>query len=110
MQLVVLEALLRLDIANAMLLAHRQHAVRHSPPRRRVVLRTYPFIQILSIEENNGIGGRLGGGAARRHWRVYLRILMLHLRLGLLRKNRYGEGHDSGDDKRFPSEGSHSYR
>src|ERR1700759_2424961 len=97
MQLVVLEALLRFDIANAMLLAHRQHAVRHGPPRRRGVLRTYPFIQILSIEENDGVGGRLGVGPARshgrRHWRVYLRILMLHLRLGLLRKNRYGEAH-----------------
>src|SRR5580698_5073981 len=102
MQLVVLEGLLRLDIANAMLLAHLQRAVSHNPPRGRVVLRAYPLVLVFSVEENDGIRRRVGVGLARchgrRHRRVHLRILMLHLGLSLLRKSRSSKGYYSGDD------------
>ena len=53
MQLVVLEAALRLDVAG--LLVDRQDAVGDDPRRGGLVLRRDPLIQVLAVEEDDGV-------------------------------------------------------
>ena len=64
-QLVILEAPLRFDVAGR--LVHRQDAVGDRPARRGLVLRGHPLVEVLAVEEDDRVGGRCAGGGARCH-------------------------------------------
>src|SRR4051812_42978226 len=64
MQLVAMEAALRLDVAG--LLVHRNDAVVDGPVGRGAVVGRDPLVQVLAVEEHDGVrGGR--AVVARRH-------------------------------------------
>src|SRR5579863_3694769 len=64
-ELVVLERAFGLDVADAGRFADGEDAVVDVPARGAVILCGDPLVLILSVEENNGVGGRSGVGRTR---------------------------------------------
>ena len=64
MELVVLEAAFGFDVAYAFLLADGEDAVGDGPFGGGVILGGDPLVEVLAVEEDDGVGGWIGVGFA----------------------------------------------
>ena len=66
-ELEIAESPFSFDVSDAAGFVHHKHAVANDPFRRRLVFRLHPFVQVLTVEENDRIRGGRGTVSSGRH-------------------------------------------